>query len=248
LRVDNSFQVPKGVTISGELSFDGDIIVETPVKLGGGHYHVGKISAFTYTVGRTKMQGVQSVGRFCSIADDVTIGHYDHPTDFLTHNNIAYGYVDPWNKDFHNISRTDPECVERRRAAELRKKRAIVVGNDVWIGHRAIILPGVTLGDGAIVAAGAIVTRSVPPYAIVGGSPARVIRMRFSEEEVDRLLSLQWWNYGADILKGIDFSDIKVSIEQLEIRIRDSPASYISEMFKLNGHSGIFSPFSYNTE
>lgn len=71
------------------------------------------------------------------------------------------------------------------------------VGNDVWIGYRATIMPGVTIGDGAIVATASVVTRDVPPYAVVGGNPATVIRMRFDAATVERLLALAWWDWDA---------------------------------------------------
>ena len=71
----------------------------------------------------------------------------------------------------------------------------IVVGNDVWIGYEAVILSGVTIGDGAIVAARSVVTKDVPPYTIVGGAPARPIRLRFGQEVIDTLLELRWWDW-----------------------------------------------------
>lgn len=70
-----------------------------------------------------------------------------------------------------------------------------VVGNDVWIGYEAVILAGVTIGDGAIVGARAVVTKDVPPYTIVGGIPAKPIRKRFSNETIHALLKMQWWNW-----------------------------------------------------
>lgn len=73
-----------------------------------------------------------------------------------------------------------------------------VLGNDVWIGMEAVILPGVTIGDGAIVAAKAVVTHDVPPYAIVAGNPAKVVKMRFDQRTISRLLSLAWWNWPVD--------------------------------------------------
>lgn len=73
-----------------------------------------------------------------------------------------------------------------------------IVGPDVWIGHEAMILPGVTIGAGAVVAARAVVSRDVPPYAVVAGNPARVVRRRFSEETVERLLALAWWDWPAE--------------------------------------------------
>ena len=83
-------------------------------------------------------------------------------------------------------------------AAAWDRKGDIVIGNDVWIGYEAVILAGVTIGDGAVIGARAVVTKDVPPYAIVGGVPARVIRSRFPEETVKALLRLKWWDWPAE--------------------------------------------------
>lgn len=80
-------------------------------------------------------------------------------------------------------------------------KGDIVVGNDVWIGYKAVIMSGVTRGDGAIVATGAVVTKDVPPYTIVGGVPAKPIRRRFDDDTVKRLLDLRWWDFPEDKIK-----------------------------------------------
>jgi len=75
-----------------------------------------------------------------------------------------------------------------------------VVGNDVWFGHRSTVMPGVRIGDGAIIAAGAVVTADVPPYTIVGGNPARPIRRRFDDAGIDRLLRAAWWDWPAELV------------------------------------------------
>ncbi len=75
-----------------------------------------------------------------------------------------------------------------------------VVGHDVWLGYSALVLPGVTIGHGAVVAAASVVTRDVPPYAIVGGNPARVVRSRFTEEDVERLLRAAWWDWPIELV------------------------------------------------
>lgn len=78
-------------------------------------------------------------------------------------------------------------------------KGDIVIGNDVWIGYEAIIMAGVTIGDGAIIGTRAVVTKDVPPCAIVGGVPAKVIRKRFSDDKISKLLAMKWWDWpGAD--------------------------------------------------
>jgi acetyltransferase-like isoleucine patch superfamily enzyme len=80
-------------------------------------------------------------------------------------------------------------------------KGPVIIGNDVWIGAGAIILSGVTIGDGAIVGAGSVVTHDIPPYAIVAGNPAKIIRYRFSKNQIDKLLEIAWWNWGEDKIK-----------------------------------------------
>ena len=80
-------------------------------------------------------------------------------------------------------------------ASELPHKGNTVIGNDVWIGHEATIMPGVQIGDGAIVGSEAVVTADVPPYAIVGGNPARIIRYRFTPEVIQQLLTMAWWHW-----------------------------------------------------
>ena len=90
--------------------------------------------------------------------------------------------------------------------------KLIIKGNDVWIGSRATILGGVTIGHGAIIAAGAVVTKDVPPYAIVGGVPAKVIKYRFNEQQIEKLLSNPWWDKPIRWIKehSQEFKDIEV--------------------------------------
>jgi len=95
-------------------------------------------------------------------------------------------------------------------------KGDLVIGNDVWIGYEATLMAGITIGDGAIIAAKSVVTKDVPPYSIVGGNPAKVIRMRFDESQIRRLLALQWWNWPADkitrnvtLLTGMDIDALE---------------------------------------
>src|SRR5690606_27441444 len=88
----------------------------------------------------------------------------------------------------------DRDFRERRRA------KRVVVGNDVWIGHGAVVMPGVTLGDGAVVGANAVVTHDVAPYTVVAGAPARPLRARFAPEVAARLSALAWWDWPAEKL------------------------------------------------
>ena len=94
----------------------------------------------------------------------------------------------------------------------------IAIGNDVWIGFEAVILSGVTIGDGSIIGTRSLVTKDVPPYTIVGGTPAKPIRLRFSEEIINQIQSLKWWDWPADKIaaniKAIQSGDIEALLKQ----------------------------------
>lgn len=121
------------------------------------------------------------IGKFCSIAAEVRfiMNGGNHPTTWLT----TY----PFPIFGHGWEAAMPDAWPVRGDT--------IVGNDVWFGYAAIIMPGVQIGDGAIVAAGSVVTRDVPPYAIVGGNPAAIIRYRFDDAIIARLCALRWWDW-----------------------------------------------------
>ena len=124
------------------------------------------------------------IGKFCSIACGAKFlfNSANHTLRSLS-TYIFPVLFEEWGLDVARI----PEAWDNRGD--------IVIGNDVWIGYEAVVLAGVTIGDGAIVAARAVVTKDVPPYTIVGGVPARPIRRRFSDSEIDQLLELKWWDW-----------------------------------------------------
>ena len=95
------------------------------------------------------------------------------------------------------------------------------IGNDVWIGNGACIMGGIKIGDGAIVATNAVVTKDVPPYAIVGGVPAKVIRYRFDETTIKELLDLKWWEYDMADLGNVPWSNVRSAIKMIK-RAKDS--------------------------
>lgn len=127
------------------------------------------------------------IGRFCQIAHGVRFitASANHAMDGLT--TFPFPVFDPEAIDVYKAGFTGlPDTV---------------IGHDVWIGHGALILPGVRIGSGAIIGAGAVVTRDVPPYSIVAGNPARLIRPRFEARIADRLLALAWWDWPLDCIK-----------------------------------------------
>lgn len=135
-----------------------------------------------------------SIGSFCSIADGVRIfvGQQGrHPVDYVS--SFPIGMV-------YGPARS--QVPSRQHGGDL----SVHIGNDVWLGRDCTVLAGVRIGDGAVVGNGAVVTKDVPPYAIVGGIPARLIRYRFSETVIDKLLRLRWWQWSdAELRRHRDF-------------------------------------------
>lgn len=146
------------------------------------------------------------VGKYCSIGNEVRILYGTHPTDKFVSTHPAF-YSTLKQAGFTWVTK---ECFQERNYAIPEEKISVVIGNDVWIAGHVQILEGVKIGDGAIVAAGAVVTDDVPAYAIVGGVPAKIIRWRFDEEERSWLTELQWWDKDEAWIKehAEDFCDI----------------------------------------
>jgi virginiamycin A acetyltransferase len=141
--------------------------------------------AFLYAHGPERL----IIGRYCAIASGVRFvmpgaNHAD-----LGPSTFPFGiFGEPWAERTMDLVMGAPS------------RGDTVVGNDVWLGYRALVLPGVTIGHGAIVAAASVVASDVPPYAIVGGNPARVIRRRYEGEDVERLLRAAWWDWPVELV------------------------------------------------
>ena len=135
---------------------------------------------YHYPINRDKLV----IGKFCSIACGAkflfTSAH--HAQSSLSTYPFPI-FFEEWGLDVRNITKAWD------------KKGDIIIGNDVWIGYEAVILSGVTIGDGAIIGTRAVVTKDVPPYTIVGGVPAKAIRKRFPDETISALLKLKWWDW-----------------------------------------------------
>jgi acetyltransferase-like isoleucine patch superfamily enzyme len=174
-------------------------------KLGEKTSFHGKLGLCSYIGENCKIDG--KIGRFCSIANDVIVLSGTHPTKIFVSTSPVF--FAPSKQC--GISFTNDLLFEQVTYADKEKKYSIIVGNDVWIGARATILSGVTIGDGAIIAANALVTKDVSPYTIVGGVPAKPIRSRFTDEEISFLLNFKWWEKDFDWIRdnASDFIDIK---------------------------------------
>lgn len=140
-----------------------------------------EIGSYTYIASRSNLSNVK-IGKFCSIGPEVICGIGSHPTNLVsTHPSF-----------FSTLGQSQIVFAKQNYFEEVKR---ITIENDVWIGARVTILDGVKIGNGAIIAAGAVVTKDVPPYSIVGGVPAKVIKFRFTKEEIAKLLELQWWDW-----------------------------------------------------
>ena len=141
------------------------------------------------------------IGRFTSIASHVTtvIGRHAYQAPYATTSPMFFS-LNPSHSQSGSTFATE-QMFEEVKYAVPEKHLDVEIGNDVWIGARVLIVGGVHIGDGAVVLAGAIVTKDVPPYAIVGGIPTRVIRYRYDEETIKFLLSIKWWNNSEEWFK-----------------------------------------------
>ena len=143
------------------------------------------IGRYSYLYGTLAVH--TDIGAFCSIAPGSSIGDGSHPTNWVSTSPVFYYGRNVLKRNFSKN--------------EYQEYVKTVIGNDVWIGAKCMIKGGVTIGDGAIIGMGSVVTKDIPPYEIWAGNPARCIRKRFDDETIEKLLELQWWNWDNEKLK-----------------------------------------------
>lgn len=149
-----------------------------------------------------------TVGAYCAFGARTSINPFNHPMDWLSINEFQYHPNSfDWVPEYTQIKRLE-------RTPDMFKH--VNIGNDVWSGHNVNVMPGVNVGDGAILAAGSVVTKDVPPYAIVAGVPATILKYRFSEKAIERLLRLKWWDLELSELSGLPFRDVERCLDRIE--------------------------------
>lgn len=136
------------------------------------------------------LKAIKSIGRFCSIADDVRVVGMHHPTKWVSTNPFLY-------RPDRNFTADEVPLPKESRL----KNRAVEIGHDVWIGESVRLLRPVKLGHGCVIAAGSVVTKNVPPYAIVAGVPARVLKYRIDERLIPAMLAIRWWDWPVETLR-----------------------------------------------
>ena len=203
IRHRNNVKFSYSVRIGSPSTFEG------MNKLYPGSHFSGSLGFGSYIGNRSEITG--KIGRFTSIGTDVKIVWGTHP--------FTYPYVTT-NPTFYSLKKqngscfTDTQRFEESLLADKQNSYPVIIGNDCWIGERAMIIGGVEIGDGAMILAGSVVTKNVPAYAIVGGVPAQVIKYRYRKETVDFLLGFEWWNKDVTWLK--DNVELMNDIRSLE--------------------------------
>ena len=175
---------------------------ESPVRITK-RVRIGRnvsIGRFTYIVSGRIYDDVK-IGRFCSIAENVVIGGGNHPSNWLSTSTFCYSDMFKIKNNF--IPFTDNVIT--------------IIGNDVWIGAGTFIRKGITVGNGSIIGAGSVVVKDVPPYAIVAGNPANIIRHRFDEDTIERLLESKWWELNIDKLKKLPYDSIEECLKEIAV-------------------------------
>lgn len=143
-----------------------------------------------------------TIGKFVQIANGVQIitSSANHQMDgFSTYPFVIFG--EPWSSSYE---------------AKWPNKGNTIIGNDVWIGHESLIMPAVTIGDGAIIASRSVVTKDVPPYTIVAGNPAKMIRKRFDDQTIAELLQIAWWNWPIEMINKNIAAVVGADIQKLK--------------------------------
>lgn len=210
-------------TVSGQdrlcledvVTFSPDAAAEPYSALLNGH-ELPSIGSFSYSW--SPLPAGIRVARYCSLSSGIRIMAGNHPTEFISTSSFSY------DGDFVIFAQAlaDGAVPEFRRypAGETRSGRSTlpIIENDVWIGQDVILGLGITLGTGCVIAAGSVVTRSVPPYAIVGGNPARIIRMRFGDDIIQKLLASNWWIHRFSDFAEMHYDKPDIFLDQLEER------------------------------
>jgi acetyltransferase-like isoleucine patch superfamily enzyme len=175
-----------------------------------------RLGAFSYAV--SGFFSEVSIGRYTSIGEQVQCGRANHALTWVSTSPFFYlrDKLFDVGWEFDNADEYHQYSAPSRPHAVATAFKSITIGNDVYIGHGAFIRPGVTIGDGAVVGAMAVVTKDVPPYAVVAGNPATIRRMRLPATQVADLLRTAWWRYAPWQLAQVDFSSPEKAVDGIQ--------------------------------
>ena len=198
----------KNVILSKKSIVDRDCLFEGNNYVDG-ELHSCELGYGSYVHKNSVLRNVK-VGRFSSIGENVNISLFEHPINMVSTSPCFYRKKHTLHTFVDNNYFEDLKCDKAGYSVQ--------IGNDVWIGQGVSIKSGVTIGDGAIIGTGAIVTKDVAPYAIVAGVPAKIIRYRFSEKQIEFFMEIKWWEKDCSWFEqnGKYFADVDEFIEQYQ--------------------------------
>lgn len=176
-------KIEKSSTIGKKVTLNNCVFNEHSRVAEYASIHNTKVGSYS-ALGRYSKIVHTKIGKYCAISWDTTINAISHPYNHLTISAFPY------------VPRVGNFVKERKQTYQ-----EVIIKNDVWIGANSVIMPGITIGNGAIIGAGAVVTKDVPDYAIVVGIPAKIVKYRFSKDIINRLLELKWWDLDPKIIK-----------------------------------------------
>lgn len=210
--LDHGLKVYEGKSIAGSLVYERPAFILDPRRIKN-----CKVGAFTYFNGHTtSSMYATEVGRYGQIGESCVIGPPEHPMDWFSTHMFAFTQPEHLPR-FYELPDAARLAPEGPLPTPFTLPHKTVIGHDAYVGAGAFIKRGVTVGTGAVVAARAVVTKDVPPYAIVAGTPAKVMRLRLPEPLVERLLALEWWRYDlAPHKQALDFAQVEATLDYLE--------------------------------
>ena len=200
---------------SKDVALPAHTVIEAPASLKWTNYeHSIELGAFSYQVSGYCFAA--RIGRYCSFGEEVQIGRQNHPMNWVSTSPAFYlgDQLFELGKGFAGAD--DYHSYKFQASAPATRLKVTRIGNDVWIGHGAYIAAGVTIGHGAVIAAESVVTKDVPPYAIVAGNPAKLIRFRFEEDIIARMLASRWWDREPGLIATLPLDDVEATLEILE--------------------------------
>nr|WP_287860156.1 CatB-related O-acetyltransferase [Klebsiella sp.] len=188
-----------------------DLLIDIPENLVTEPYttywgrcgeRLASMGAFSYT--RTLLPALIQVGRYTSIADRLQVLGDRHPLEWASASPVFYAHLSGIMSTLAADSGKPNQFYPFEKTL-----RPITIGNDVWIGQNVTLAQGITIGDGAVIAANALVVKDVAPYTIVGGNPAKPIRMRFNDAIIEQLLALRWWRFSAQDIAAFPVNQVE---------------------------------------
>ena len=194
--------------------------IEAPASLKWTAFeHSLELGAFSYQV--SGYCCAARIGRYCSFGEQVQIGRQNHPMTWASTSPLLYlnGAALPVEGSF--AGQEEHAAYRFNNSGPPTRVQVTTIGNDVWIGHGAMVKAGVTIGDGAVVAAHAVVTRDVPPYAVVAGNPAQIKKFRLPPGQIGSMLQLRWWRYAPWQLQHLDAAQVQGFLRGVQQMVRE---------------------------